>query len=109
VPSENSKTVELTIDYADGVQKRFVSIPWKDEMTVIDAMEFAAQHPRGIRFECRGRDATALLLQIDDLRNQGGSGLNWIYRVNGKLGDRSLATFRLQPGDAILWKFDEYR
>ena len=78
-------------------------------MSVADALKFAAEHPRGISYKVRGRGATALLLQIDDLENQGGSGLNWIFRVNGKLGDRSFAVTPLQPGDRVLWKFDEYR
>ena len=78
-------------------------------MTVLQAMEYAQQHPRGIRFEYRGQGSIALLLQIDDLKNGGNQGLNWIFRVNGKMGDKSFAISEIQPDDAILWKFDEYQ
>ena len=77
-------------------------------MNVLDAMQWADKHPRGIEFAKRGRGETTLVTQIDDLKNQGGQ-KNWIYRVNGKMGDRSCAIFPIEPGDAILWKFQQYR
>ena len=104
-----SSTVALIVDYGDGAQTHFPEIPWKDGMTVNDVLEFAAKHRHGISFKARGKGATALLYRIDDLENEGGSGLNWIFRVNGKLGDRSFAITPLADGDRILWKFDEYR
>lgn len=105
---ESAQVVTLTVDYGDGFQKRFVRIPWKKEMTVGDATNVANEHPRGIEIEVRGRDKTALLLRIDDLRNAGAAGKNWVYRVNDQLGDRSFRLFSLEPGDAVLWRFEEY-
>lgn len=99
----------LTIDYGDGVQKRFTKIPWKGGMTILDAMQAAERHKRGIKYVVHGTGPTTLLTRIDDLKNEGGSGLNWIFRVNKKLGDSSFAVVKLKPGDDILWKFDEYR
>lgn len=78
-------------------------------MTVLDALRWADDHPRGIDFVKRGRSDRTLVTQIDDLKNQGGGRNNWIYRVNGKLGDRSCAVSPLDPGDTILWKFQPYR
>jgi len=105
---EPPKTVALVIDYADGVQKHFPQMRWKDGMTVLDLLEAAQKHPRGIRFEYRGRGATAFLLQIDDLKNEG-RGRNWVYRVNGKLADRSFAVQKLEARDRVVWEFGEYR
>ncbi len=104
-----ANTVQLTINYGDGVEKTFLRVPWKKGMTILEAMEYARQHPRGIRFEYRGQGSIALLVQIDDLQNGGDQGLNWIFRVNGKMGDKSFAISEIQPGDTILWKFDEYK
>ncbi len=101
--------VILTIDYADGAQKRFPLIPWKKSMNVLDAIQWADDHPRGIDFAKRGRGETTLLTQIDDLKNRGGGRKNWIFRVNGKMGDRSCAVFPIEPGDTILWKFQRYQ
>ena len=100
--------ISMIVDYVDGVQKHFTALPWRDGMTVLDALNAAQQHPRGIKFSFRGRDTTAFLTRIDDLENQG-RGSNWIYRVNGDMADRSFATFPLRAGDAILWKFGDYR
>lgn len=101
-------TVKVVIDYGDGVQKHFTALPWREGMTVRDALHAAQKHPRGVKFQERGSGATAFLTQLDDLKNEGG-GRNWIYRVNDQLADRSFAVFPLQVGDAVLWKFEKSR
>ena len=78
-------------------------------MTVQDALGVAAKHRRGIQFRQRGKGSTALLTQIDDLKNGGGGKRNWIYHVNGKRADRSFAIFQLKAGDTILWRFEKYQ
>jgi hypothetical protein len=106
---EGEPAVELAIDYGDGCEKRFRRIPYKHGMTVLAALEFAAAHPRGIKFESSGAGESALLTSIDDLSNEGGrDGRNWIYRVNGKLATKSFDAYTLSPNDVILWKFEQY-
>jgi hypothetical protein len=106
--AEDAKHVTVIVDYNDGVQRHFTAISWKDGLTALDAMQAAAKHPRGIKFEFKGKGQTALLTKIDDLENEG-KGKNWLYRVNGKLADRSFGVFKLKAGDTVLWKFDKYR
>ena len=101
-------TVLLVIDFGDQSQKHFTGIVWRQKMTIKDVLQAASKHPRGIRFEHRGKGKTAFLLSIDKLKNEG-RGRNWVYRVNKKLGDRSFAEFTVQPGDTILWTFGKYR
>ena len=103
-----AKTVTLTIDYGDGVEKRFKAIPWRDGMTALDAMQFAGRHPRGIEYKKRGKGKTAFLTRIDDLANRGSRGGNWIFRVNGKQGQSSFALSVLKPHDVVLWTFGTY-
>ena len=105
---KKKSTVTVTIDFGDGFQKRYTSIPWKSKMTVMDATQAATKHKRGIKIKYRGRRATAFLFQIDDLKNEG-RGKNWLYSVNGKLGDRSFALFPVKAGDTVLWKFRKYK
>ena len=102
------KPVQLTIDYGDGFQKRYTSIPWEKKMTVLDTLEFAAEHPRRIRFKHRSSGSTAFLTSIDGLENEGGRGKNWIYWINEEQGDRSFAIRVLHAGDHVLWKFGAY-
>jgi hypothetical protein len=101
---EPAKTIRLTIDYGDGVQKVFRSLPWQERMTVFGALQGAARHPRGIKFEHRGSGATTFVTAIDDVTNEG-RGRNWIYEVNDKTADRSCGVFELKAGDGILWRF----
>lgn len=105
---ETAPTVRVVIDYGDGVEKHFTTLAFRGEMTVLDAMKAAQEHPRGIKFQHRGSGATAFLTQIDDAKNEG-AGRNWVYRVNGELGDRSFALYELKAGDAVLWKFEKSR
>ena len=107
-PPKTTRTAKLTIDYGDGVQKQFTSLAWREGMTVLDLLNAAKRHRRGITFRYRGSDSIALLTKIDDLKNQGGRGENWIYRVNGKLGNRSFSTKKISPSDHVLWKFGKY-
>lgn len=101
--------VSLTIDYGDGAQKRFPAVPWKDKMTVFDAISWSAKHPHGIQLKHRGRGSLAMVNQIDDLKNSGGSGKNWIFYVNRKLAIRGCGASTLAQGDEILWRFEVYR
>jgi hypothetical protein len=107
VKGNEVKVVPMTIDYGDGVQKHFKSLVWKEGMTIFDALQQAAEHPRGIKFKSRGKQETALVTEIDALLN-GTHDKYWIFSLNGKEGDRSCALVKVQPGDAILWKFSSY-
>jgi Domain of unknown function (DUF4430) len=102
--SEQVETVELTVDYGDGVQKVFRALEWKEGLTVLGALEQAAKHPRGIKFEHRGAGATAFVLSIDDQKNEG-AGRNWTYEVSGKRPDKSCGAWVLRAGDKVLWQY----
>ena len=91
------------------MQKRYSSLPCKKGFTVLDVLKVAEKHPHGLKFSYRGKGATAFLTQIDDLKNEGGGGKNWIYEVNGKVADRSFAVFQIKPSDKVLWKYRKYR
>ena len=109
VAAEPAKaTVAMVIDYDDGVEKHFRQLAWKPGMTVLDVLQAAKQHPRGIQFVHRGAGDTAFLTQIDDLKNEG-SGRNWIFLINGKLGQRSFAVTEVKASDRVLWKFTRYK
>ena len=105
---EAKTTVTLIVDYGDGVEKHFSQIAATPGMTVLQVLEAAQKHPRGIKLVYRGRGETAFLTQIDDLANEG-RGKNWTYRVNGELPPRSFALCEVRAGDTILWRFGDYR
>jgi hypothetical protein len=107
-PEAAKETVKLVIDYGDGVQKVFASVPWTKETTVFTALEASSKHPRGFKFTHQGKGETVLVTAIDELKNEG-RGKNWLYEVNGKLGDRSCAVMPLKAGDSVLWRFGKYQ
>jgi hypothetical protein len=103
-----TQTVALIVDYGDGVQKHFPRLAWRDGMTILDLMQAAKAHPRGVDFQYRGRGSTAFLFQIDDLKNEG-RGRNWLYRINDKLADRSFAVQTIGANDRVVWEFSQYQ
>jgi hypothetical protein len=105
-PAPNPQTVHLVIDFGDGTQRHFTQIAWHTGMTVLDALQAAARHPRGIRIAHRGSQATAFVYMIDDLANDPSGGRGWRYRVNDKLADRSCGIYQLDAGASIRWTFE---
>ncbi len=99
--------VELVIDFDDGFQKHY-KLPWRESATVLDALESASRRQRGITYTVRGSGDMTMVTAIDGVANQGGDGRNWIYRVNGRLADKSCGVYETQPDDVIMWTFGTY-
>lgn len=104
-------SVRLIIDYNDGVEKHFTAIPWKKGMTVGDAMNRAKRGKHGIAYESSGSGASAFMVKIDDLKNEGGGAdkKNWILRVNKKLATESFGVLELKARDVVRWRFEEFK
>jgi hypothetical protein len=103
-------TVRLVVDYGDGAQVHFTALPWREGMTVLDALKAAQAHPHGISFALRGTGANAMITKIGDLKNQGGgqNSKNWMFYLNDKPGEVGAGSHQLKPMDAVLWKFEVY-
>lgn len=103
--AEEASAVRLTIDYGDGVQKTFTSLPWKDKLTVFDALQAAEKHSHGIQVTFTGKDDTIFITAIDDTMNEGTNGSNWRYTVNDQPARYSAGIAELKSGDAVIWRF----
>jgi hypothetical protein len=102
VPKEK---IALTIDFGDGRPKNFDAIAWRSGMTVADAMKAAS----GVTVAQKGSGQSAFVTSIDGVQNQGADAHNWMYKINGKVADRSFAVYELKPGDRILWTFGSWQ
>lgn len=102
---EAAPAVRLTIDYGDGVQKTFVALPWKDKLTVFDALQAAERHPRGIRLAYTGKGDTTFVTAIDGQENEGADQRNWRYTVNDQPARYSAGVMELKNGDSVVWRF----
>jgi uncharacterized protein DUF4430 len=105
--AQKTATVQLVVDYGDGAELRFKALPWKEGMTVLDALNAAKAHRHGITFVTRGKGSSTLVTKIGDQANEG-DGKNWLYSVNEKRGEVSAGAQKVEPQDTILWRFEVY-
>ena len=79
-------------------------------MTVLDVLKAAQEHSHGISFSVRNSGETAMVTKVDDLTNQKGApdAKNWIFWINGRMGDESCGIAEVHAGDTVLWKFGPY-
>jgi len=102
-----ARTVEMVIDYGDGVQVRFTALAWREKMTVLDAVTAASAHPHGVKCVWRGAGSNAFVTQIGDVKNEGGGekSRNWLFSVNDKESEVGIGASTLAAGDVVLWRF----
>lgn len=101
-------TISLEIQFGQSKKKLIKDIPFKKGMTVLDAMKYAKENKK-FSFQYRGKNDTAFLTSIDKIKNQGGRGDNWVFRINKKLGKKSFGISRLNSGDKVTWTFGKYK
>jgi hypothetical protein len=81
------------------------TVPWQADMTVFDAI---SRFSPSLDVESTGQGETLFVKSIAGQKNLGSAGDNWIYRVNGQLGDRSCAVYPVAAGDEVVWSFGKY-
>jgi hypothetical protein len=104
IAAPTGKTVALAIEFADGTLQHDY-LPWREGMTVENLLAAASHLPKAIQFAQQGSGESALLTEINGAVNEGGTGRNWTYSVNGQQADRSFAIYQLHPDDHVLWTF----
>lgn len=111
-PHEPEGTVRLVIDFGDSFEAHYTAIPWREGMTMRDAMLAAKERraPLAFTFEEKGTGERAFVTSIAGIKGEGAGkeSRNWLFWVNETPGERSFAVTTLQPGDAATWKFASY-
>jgi hypothetical protein len=111
-------TVSLTIDYSNGAQKHFSSIPWNKDLTILGAIQASGKIPPGVTISFGSdRSGHATDPVIDEIPQGGKGASQWVIWVNAKpfqsrLGTDTSFGFQpderkgnlLNPGDHILIK-----
>jgi hypothetical protein len=100
---ESAEQVSLAIDFGDGQREQYFGIAWREGMYVRDLMLEAGRPD--LQLDVQGSGASAFLVAINGVANEGAEGKNWTYKVNGTRADRSFAVYELEPGDRVLWTF----
>jgi hypothetical protein len=113
-------TVSLSIDYSNGVQKHFSSISWKEDLTIMGAVEASMKIPPGTTVKFGSDRAGRVLgLVIDEMPGTDTPALDWVVSINAKRFEHRLGTETsfgffpaerpanlLRPGDHVLLKLD---
>ncbi len=81
-----------------------IDVVCSPDSTVLMTLE-RAQQMGELKYESIGSGETTFVKAIDGITNEGSDGKNWIYRVNGKLGDKSAGIYTVAPGDRISWSW----
>ena len=100
-------TVDLEVNFNSDKRAVSVKIPCSSDSTVFSIME-RARNLGDLKFESSGSGETAFIKSIGGVENGGATGDNWIYRINGELGDTSVGVCELKPGDKIQWRLGKY-
>lgn len=62
----------------------------------------------GDELEYTGTGSGLFIKAIRGVANQGAGGPNWVYRVNGELGNVSCGVRTVEAGDEITWSLGSY-
>lgn len=99
------QVVRVKIQRGDGAEVLEGTVPWTEGLTVFDALSGVSPP---IAVESTGQGEALFVKSIAGQANLGSAGDNWIYRVNGQLGDCSSGIYELEAGDEVLWSFGKY-
>jgi hypothetical protein len=100
-----TKTIALTIEFPGDVEVHYKAIAYTEGMTVFDALTAAAKHSRPLPFKHTGSGEFAFLTELDGVKNEGASGKNWIYKVDGQRAKVGMGSMKLMPGNQVVWIF----
>jgi len=103
----SGRSVTLEIDFGSHpFERRSMDVAWHEGMTVASLLAQAktGRSEPGFTFSQQGTGAGAFLTAIEEVPNEGATGQNWQYRVNGQSANKGFAIWELRPGDRVLWK-----
>jgi hypothetical protein len=99
------QVVNVQIRRSTGTEPLEGTSAWSSGTTVFEALMGLSP---AVAVESTGQGESLFVKSIAGQANLGSAGDNWIYRVNGKLGDCSCAVYELEAGDTVVWSFGKY-
>lgn len=103
--SPTEQIVRVKIFRGVGTEPLVGTTSWSSGMTVFDALSGVSPV---VAVESTGQGESLFVKSIAGQANLGSAGDNWIYRVNGNLGDRSSGVYEVEAGDEVVWSFGKY-
>lgn len=101
-------TVDVEIVFGAEREAIQSQVDCMNDSTVFSVLQ-AASNKGGFAFESTGvLKGDKFITSIGGVKNLAGDGKNWIYRVNGELGDKGSGVFAVKPQDRVVWSFGKY-
>lgn len=101
-------TVEVKIVFGSERESIQGEVDCMGDSTVFSVLQAAADE-MGFAVESTGvLKGDKFITSIGGVENLAGDGKNWIYRVNGVLGDKGSGVFAVKPQDKVVWSFGKY-
>ncbi len=109
-PTQPTVMDKLRLKIVSGEEKQMFEIESSEKLkTVSDLLKHVAEANESFKYKSRGSGRTFFITEINGQKNEGARGRNWIYTVNGKLGNKSAGLFEIKAGDEIEWNLKRYR
>ena len=109
-PISNSPTVgtvDLKVDFGSANKSSLtMAVPCSADSTVLSILD-RAQNIGDLKFKSSGTGERAFVQSIDGVSNEGDSGSNWIYSVDGETGKTGAGVAKVAPQQAVEWKFGD--
>ncbi len=101
-------SVEVKIVFGSDREAIQSEVDCMGDSTVYSVLR-AASDKMGFAVESTGvLKGDKFITSIGGVENLAGDGGNWIYRVNGVLGDKGSGAFAVKPSDKVVWSFGKY-
>jgi hypothetical protein len=100
-------SVQVEVDFAGRLPNKSARIELPPGATVLDCLLELRRQQR-LTFHHVGSQGSAFVQSIDGLENGGAAGDNWVFRVNGQLGQTSCGLAVLKSGDQLNWRYGKY-
>lgn len=101
-------TVQVEIMFGSDRESIQSEVDCMNDSTVFSVLQAASDRAEFV-FESTGvLKGDKFITSIGGVKNLAGDGKNWIYRVNGELGDKGAGVFAVKPQDRVVWSFGKY-
>lgn len=95
-------SVNLMIDYGNGIVRAWNTVSWRESMSVLDLVQTVGQ-AEGIDVATEELDGKKRIRSIDGIANTAGS--RWKYWINNTYEPRIASKSYLRPGDLVIYVY----
>ncbi|QDU58772.1 DUF4430 domain-containing protein [Aeoliella mucimassa] len=112
VAAEETDNPELGVTFAatgvEGLPREVCIAVGEEKISVFAALEQVQAVEPAWYFTYQGSGKMTMVTEIAGFSNEGNTGSNWTYEINGEMAPRSVGEMQVGRGDRVLWNFGTY-